>query len=103
MGKDDYINSETQLEQALAMNRLLLASLEQERSDRRRTRRVSIVCATVCVVSLLLFAGVLGVLASGIYIETSTTTTTEETTQTIEGDSATINNGDWTQNYGGDE
>lgn len=100
---NSYEKSENQLEQALALNKILMEALNQDRADRRMTRRVSIVCAAVCVVSLLLFAGVLGVLASGIYIETSTTTTTEETTQTIEGDSATINNGDWTQNYGGDE
>lgn len=100
---NSYQNSESQLDQALALNRILMAALDQDRADRRVTRRVSLICAAVCVVTLLLFAGVLGVLASGIQIDASTTTTTEETTQTVEGDSATINNGDWTQNYGGND
>lgn len=75
---DDYIHSENQLEQALSLNKILIEALNQERADRRVTRRVSIICACVCVASLLLFAGVLGVLAAGINIET--TTTTEEST-----------------------
>lgn len=100
---NSYEKSENQLEQALALNKILMEALNQDRADRRRTRRMSIICAAVCLAALLLFAGVLGVLAAGINIETSTTTATEETTQTVEGDSATINNGDWTQNYGGDE
>lgn len=99
--ENEYMQSETQLEQAMALNKILLETLEADRKDRRKTRRISIICAAVCMVSLLLFAAVLGVLAAGIQIETTTSTTTE--TQTVEGDSATINNGEWNQNYGGVE
>lgn len=97
--ENEYMQSETQLEQAMALNRILLETLESDRKDRRKTRRISIICAAVCMVSLLLFAAVLGVLAAGVQIETTTTTET----QTVEGDSATINNGQWEQNYGGGE
>lgn len=38
------------------------------------------------------------ILEAGVVVEETTTTTTEEvTTQTVEGDSATINNGSWEQ------
>lgn len=93
-----YEQIENQLEQALAMNKILLDALDRDRTDRRQTRRVSIICASVCVVALLLFAGVLGVLASGIQIETTTTETTETTTQTGEGDFVQLNNVDGEQN-----
>lgn len=91
----DYEQSENQLQQALAMNQMLLDTLEKEREDRRKTRKISIICACVCVVSLLLFAGVLGVLASGIQIERTSTETTQ--TQTVEGDSAIIANENFEQ------
>lgn len=71
----------------------MIEALERDLVDRKKTRRVSIICATICLVSVLLFAGILGVLASGIQIER----TTEETTQTVEGDSAIINNSDFEQ------
>ena len=71
----------------------MLEALENDLNDRKKTRRVTIICATICLVSVLLFAGILGVLASGIQIER----TTEETTQTVEGDSAIINNAGFEQ------
>lgn len=86
--------AETPEEKKDATVSMLLDALEADREDRRKTRRLNVICATICAVSLLLFAGVLGVLASGVQIET---TTTEETTQSVEGDSATINNGEWEQ------
>lgn len=89
----DYEHSETQLQQTLAANKILMEALNQDRKDRRITRRVSIICASICVVVLLLFAGVMGILAAGVTIET----TTEETTQSVEGDSAIINNSDFEQ------
>ena len=43
------------------------------------------------------------ILDQGVTVEESVTTVTEETTsQTVEGDTATINNGKWTQYNGGD-
>lgn len=71
----------------------MMEVLEKDLIDRKKTRRVSVICATICLVSVLLFAGILGVLASGIQIEH----TTEETTQSVEGDSAIINNSDFDQ------
>lgn len=97
--ENEYLQSENQLEQALALNKILLDTLDADRKERRKTRKISIICAVVCLVSLFIFTAVLGILASGIQIETTTTTTTE--TQSVEGDSATINNGQWEQNYGG--
>lgn len=94
----EYEQSETQLDQALALNQMLLDMLAQDKADRKRTRRVSVVCAALCLFALLTFAGVLGVLASGIQIETTTTETTETTTQTGEGDFVQFNNVDGTQN-----
>lgn len=72
----DYEHSETQLEQAMALNRMLLDALDQDRKDRRKTRRINLICATVCLVSLLGFVAIIGAVASGIVIETTTTETT---------------------------
>ena len=94
--------AETPEEKKDATVSMLLDALAEDREDRRKTRRLNVICATICAVSLLLFAGVLGVLASGVQIETTTET------QSVEGDSATINNGEWEQyndnstNNGGD-
>lgn len=71
----------------------MLEALEKDLADRKKTRRITVVCATICLVSVLLFAGILGVLASGVQIEH----TAEETTQTVEGDSAIINNSEFDQ------
>lgn len=81
-----YEQSENQLDQALGMNEMLLSALEADRADRKKTRRVSIVCATVCAVSVLLFACILGVLAAGVTIETTTTTDTVAQETTGDGD-----------------
>lgn len=67
------------LEESRALNEMLLNALEQDRKDRQKTRRVSVICATICLVAMLLFAAVLGVVASGV--EITTTTTTETVTQ----------------------
>lgn len=89
------------LEESRALNKMLIDALDQERADRRKTRRVSMICATICLVAILLFAGLVGVVASGI--EITQTTTTETTTQTGEGDSVQFNNveGDQTITEGG--
>ena len=98
--ENEYMQSETQLEQAMALNQILLETLEADRKDRRKTRRISIICAAVCMVSLLLFAAVLGVLAAGIQIETATeeSTVTQETSG--EGD-AVYQAGDGSHYYAG--
>lgn len=61
------------LDESRAINQLLLDAMEQDREERRKYRRTSKVCATICVVAFLLTAVLLGVLASGVNIETSTT------------------------------
>lgn len=71
--------------------------LEKDAKDRQKTRKVMIICATVYAVCTILMAGILGVLAAGVTIETTTEETTTETTQTVEGDSAIINNVDGEQ------
>lgn len=82
---NEYEQSETQLEQALALNKLFIDMLEKERQDRKRTRRVSIICTSICVVCMLIFAGVLAALSAGVVVETTTTETTI-TQDTGEGD-----------------
>lgn len=73
---NDYEHSETQLEQALAMNRLLIDTLNKDRQERRKTRKISIICASICLVSVVLLVGVIVALASGVTVETVTTETT---------------------------
>lgn len=57
---------ERKLEGSEAAFAAILAAIEADKADRRKTRRISIVCAAVCVAALILFAGVLGVLAAGV-------------------------------------
>ena len=61
------------LDESRAINKILLDAMEADRKERRKDRRTSKVCATICVVAFLLTAVLLGVLASGVTIETSTT------------------------------
>lgn len=75
----DRVNKAS-LEESRAINQLLLDAMEEDRNERRKDRnerrkdrRTSKVCATICVVAFLLTAVLLGVLASGVTIETSTT------------------------------
>lgn len=68
--------------------------LEKDAQDRQRTRKIMIICATIYAVCTIVMAGVLGILAAGVTIET----TTEETTQTVEGDSAVITNDQYNDN-----
>lgn len=68
----DRVNKAS-LEESRAINQLLLDAMEEDRKERRKDRRTSKVCATICVVAFLLTAVLLGVLASGVTIETSTT------------------------------
>ena len=54
--ENEYMQSENQLEQSMALNKILLDTLDADRKDRRKTRIISIICAAVCIVSFLLFA-----------------------------------------------
>ena len=74
---------------------VLLDALAEDKKDRQKTRRVCVICAAVCAVSMMALVGLLGLFAAGLQIETTTTTTTTE--QTVEGDSAVINNVDGEQ------
>lgn len=70
--------------------------LEQDAKERKKSDKIRIICATVYTVCTILMAGILGVLAAGITVETTTEETT--TTQTVEGDTATINNEQYNDN-----
>lgn len=75
-------NDGASLDESRALNKMLIDALDQERADRRKTRRVSMICTTICLVAILLFAGLVGVVASGVEI-TRTTDTITRTTDTI--------------------
>ena len=99
--------AETDKEREDAAFQLILDALEKDRAERRKTRRLCVICSAVCVVALLLFGGLFAVLAAGVTITTDESTK-EEYSQSIEGDSAVINNGEFEQyndnavNGGGD-
>lgn len=76
---------------------VLLDALAEDKKDRQKTRRVCVICAAVCAVSMIALVGLLGLFAAGLQIENTTTTTTTTTEQTVEGDSAVINNVDGEQ------
>lgn len=68
----DRVNKAS-MDESRAINKILLDAMEADRNERRKSRRTSKICATVCVVAFLLTAVLLGILASGVTIETSTT------------------------------
>lgn len=70
--------------------------LEKDAKDRQHTRKIMIICATIYAVCTILMAGILSMLAAGVTIETTTEETT--TTQTVEGDTATITNEQYNDN-----
>lgn len=68
--------------------------LAKDAIERNKMKRLCIICATICVVCTLAFGAIIATLAAGVQIERTTETTT---TQTVEGDAATINNVDGEQ------
>ena len=67
------------------------AAMEQARQSAkaaRRERRFTLGLTALCLAAALALGAILAVFASGVTIETQTTTTT----QTVDGDDATINN-----------
>ena len=78
------------MEKILAMNEALVDAIAIDRADRKKTKRFAVICAALCFVFMMISICVLGVLASGITIETTTEETV--TTQTGEGDSVQFNN-----------
>lgn len=74
--------AETDKEREDAAFHLILDVLEKDRAERRKTRRICVICSAMCVVALLLFGGLFAVLAAGVQI--NTTTKTEETHVTQE-------------------
>ena len=85
------------------------------RESTKKARQLSVIAVIASVLAALSFVGcvylgsivhkqsgeidaIQEILEAGVVIEETVTTTTEEvTTQTVEGDSATINNGTWEQ------
>ncbi|MGO5113632.1 hypothetical protein ACTQ33_01145 [Candidatus Avoscillospira sp. LCP25S3_F1] len=70
---------------------LLISAIESDREDRRKEKserrgltRLCVICATIVVVATLCVGGLIFALANGLTIET--------THQTVEGDTAEINN-----------
>lgn len=59
---------QSSIEESRAINKMLMDAIKQDKQDRKKTRRISVICATISLVSLLLFAGILAVFASGIQI-----------------------------------
>lgn len=70
--------------------------LEKDAKERKRSDTIRIVCTSIIAVCTVLMIGVLGFLAAGVEISTTTEETT--TTQTVEGDTATINNEQYNDN-----
>lgn len=66
--------------------KLLSDAMETERKERRKTRRLCVVCASLCVVALLLFGGLFAVLAAGVQVDTTTTTEETHVTQETSGE-----------------
>lgn len=87
--------AENDREREDAAFKMIIDALDRDRDERRKVKKLCIICASLCIIALLSFGSILAVLASGIQIDQSTVT--EETTQTVEGDNATINNGQWDQ------
>ena len=78
------------MEKIIAMNEALVDAIAIDRQDRKKTKRFSVVCAVLCFLFMMTSICVLGVLAAGVTIETTTEETV--TTQTAEGDSVQFNN-----------
>lgn len=78
------MNDNERIESLVSACNLLSDAMQAEREERRKTRRIAVICSCVCVVFALLCVGSLAVLAAGIQIETAKTETTEETTVTQE-------------------
>ena len=57
---------QSSIEESRAINKMLMDMIKQDKQDRKNTRRISVICATISLVSLLLFTGILAVFASGI-------------------------------------
>lgn len=100
------MTDDERIESLVAACQLLSDSIDSESKDRKKNKRTCVICATICVVFSLLFLCVFAVFASGVQIETREHT--EEYNQSVEGDSAVINNGQFEQyndnatNGGGD-
>lgn len=90
-------------DQSHALARILLDMRKADREEMkkaieaannaRKDRKFTLILCVIALIACLSTGAFLGILASGIQIETTTTTTTQE----VEGDSATINNVDGQQ------
>lgn len=78
------------MEKIIAMNEALVDAIAIDRKDRKKTKRFAVICASLCFLFMMVSICVLGVLAAGVTIETTTEETV--TTQTAEGDSVQFNN-----------
>ena len=91
------------VDQSHAIARILLDMRKSDREEMRRAieaanstrkdRRFTLILCVIALIACLSTGAFLGILASGVQIETTTRTTTQD----VEGDSATINNVDGQQ------
>lgn len=98
--KLDLAETESQREDAAF--EMMMDALAQDRSERRKTKRICIVCATISIIGFLITGVLMTFLASGITITTDESTTTTTTTQTGEGDSVQFNNVEGNMSIGGE-
>lgn len=93
---NEYEMSETQLQQSLAANRWFMEYIERKETADRKLR-------IYLIVGLLVFVLMMGVLISGVnsiyamFSQGTVVETVYETEQTVDGEDAIINNGDFEQ------
>lgn len=88
--------AETEWQREDAAFQMMMDALAEDKRERRKTKRICIICATVSVVAFLLAGALMVFLAAGITVTTDESTH-EEYSQSVEGDSAVINNGQFEQ------
>lgn len=98
--KLDLAETESQREDAAF--EMMMDALAEDKRERRKTKRICIVCATISIIAFLLTGALMAFLASGITVTTDESTTTTTTTQTGEGDSVQFNNVDGNMSIGGE-
>lgn len=93
--------AETEWQREDAAFQMMMDALAEDKRERRKTKRICIICATVSVVAFLLAGALMVFLAAGITVTTDESTTTTTTTQTGEGDSVQFNNVEGNMSIGG--
>lgn len=93
--------AETDREREDAVFKMIIDALDRDRDERRKVKKLCIICASLCIIALLSFCSILAVLASGINIETTNTESTVTQETSGEGD-AVYQAGDGSSFYAGE-